>query len=102
MESMRAVTRGAEAVERWDPQRGGEVSVRATAGRALGEICTSRPRDFAGELVQLCDTRRPLHRWTIDAAGDLEPYAWIHRRERSKRGFDRSRIVEPRDPHVHD
>ena len=57
----------AQAVERRDAQRGGEVAVAAAAGRALGQLQAELTADAAGLLEQRGDGRSSLHRRPVDA-----------------------------------
>ena len=59
-----------QAVESRQADRGGEVAVRAAAGRALAEFQANRPGDGPGPSEEAGDLLGPLHRRPVEAAVD--------------------------------
>ena len=80
-ERMRAITDGAETVERWDADRGGEIAVRAAASGAFSE----RQTHLCSEIFGSGEKRGAVfafERGAIKAATNFELRAAKNRTQR--------------------
>src|SRR5258708_35843807 len=98
---MRALTHTAQSVERRDPQRRREISIRsATSGRFF-KIHSQLLRPALCRLKQLSDSRCTLHGWPIHAAFNLNAAAFVEGTQRVKFLVQPRSVFHARDTNVY-
>ncbi len=100
VDGVRAFTDGAEAIEGGDAERGGKVAIGAATAERFFQLHTQIGRQFSSQAEQPHSSRRAFHGRAVEAAGDLNGAAGIHRPEGAKFLFEGYRVALPEDADV--
>jgi hypothetical protein len=96
---MSAVANGAEAIERWDPEGAGKVSIRAAANRALTK----------GKIHLLCKgfgareegrAHFAFKRRAAETTGDFEPSSFVNRAKGVEVALEIAHVRNPQSPQI--